>query len=77
MTYIKVTATATARRVSVMECQRYDNQGKALDYKFIDIQALKEAGVIKRADSCKKAEIFLNTPEGMKFYQEAHHMKIF
>ncbi len=74
---IKITAVATIGKVSVMECQRYDEKGNALDYKFVDVHALKEAGVIKRADSYKKAENFLNTPEGIKFYQEAHHMKIF
>lgn len=77
MSRIKVTAVATVGMVSVMECIQYDDSGTQLGYKFIDVYALKEEGVIKRADSCRKAEAYLNTPEGQRFYEKALHMKIF
>jgi len=76
MPSIKVKAAATLEKVQVMECHKYNDEGKEVSYKYIDVKTLKEEGIIKSIRSTRRAEQFLNTPEGIEFYDKAHHMRI-
>ncbi|PFR93489.1 hypothetical protein [Priestia megaterium] len=76
MTTIKVEAGATIGKLQIIECHKYDDNGAEIGYKYIDVKALKDAGVIKRANSFKKAQQFFNTSKGLEFYDKANHMSI-
>ncbi|WEA47267.1 hypothetical protein [Priestia aryabhattai] len=76
MPSIKVQAGATIGKLQIMECHKYNDEGKEISYKYIDIKPLKDDGIIKKANSFKKAEAFLNTPEGIEFYDISSHMRI-
>lgn len=72
---IKVEASASVGKLQIMECWVYEN-GERVSSKFINVKYLKDLGVVKRANSHGKAEAFLNTKEGFKFYQETPHTPI-
>lgn len=76
MREIKVKAGASIGKLQIMECWVLEN-GKRIGSKYINVSHLKEKGVIKKANSFKKAEEFLNTKEGFKFYNETPHTPLF
>ena len=74
---VKVVAGASLNRFSIMEAKLKDEEGKYLGTKYLSCDTLKIKGVIKRADSFKKAEEWLNTEEGRTWVETAHHHQIF
>lgn len=72
---IKVVAGASVGKLQVMECWVYEGRER-VSSKFINVKCLKDLGVVKRANSFGKAEKFLNTEEGLKFYEETPHTPI-
>lgn len=73
---IKVKASASVGKLQIMECWKYEGD-KRVGSKYINVAHLKSSGVIKRSDSFRKAEEFLNTEEGLKFYEETKHTPLF
>lgn len=73
---IKVVAGASVGKLHIMECRLYED-GKRVSGKYINVENLKALGVVKRVDSFNKAEDFLNTEEGLKFYESTPHTPIF
>lgn len=71
--HIKVTASGSRGKLQVLECHQYNNDGKEVGYKFINAKLLKDKGIIKKFPGYKKADEFLNTDEGLRFYEEAKH----
>ena len=67
---IKIKASGSFNGLQVFECWEYEEKQK-VGYKIININPLKEMGIIKRSNSYTKAEHFLNSEDGMKWYQEA------
>lgn len=76
-TKLEVVAGASHGPISIMEVAPYTAEGKPLSHKYINVASLKAKGVVKRANSFGKAEKWLNTPEGMTFYDEAEHCQLF
>lgn len=74
---LKVGAGASRGSMAIMEVVPYDSDGKPLTHKYINVADLKARGVVKRSNSFGKAEAWLNTKEGMKFFDEAEHCQIF
>lgn len=74
---LKVVAGASRGTMAIMEVAPYTTSGEPLSHKYINVADLKGRGVVKRSNSFGKAEDWFNTPEGMKFYDEADHCQIF
>ena len=72
---IKVEFTGSFGSLKVFECHEYEGKQK-IGCKIININPLKEKGIINRISDIRKAEKYLNTEEGMKFYTEAQHINI-
>lgn len=76
-TKLKVVAGASRGTMAIMEVAPYTEDGKPLSHKYINVADLKAKGIVKRSNSFGKAESWLNTPEGMAFYDKAEHCQIF
>ncbi len=71
---IKV-ATATGN-LNVMEVRFLNSKKRWVGFKLINVEDLKAKGIIKKANSFRKAESWLNTDEGRKWaVMEAKHTK--
>lgn len=77
MPKIKVSAYGSKNGFHILECHKKDDTGKKMGYKFINAQLFKDMGIIKRFPGFTAVQKYLNTEEGLKFYEEAIHMPIF
>ena len=76
---IEIRASASIGKLQLFECHEYEGEGKdkkLFGIKIINIKPLKEMGIIKRSNSYTKAEQFLNSEDGMKWYQDAENVRI-
>jgi DNA-binding PadR family transcriptional regulator len=73
---IEIRAGATIGKLQLFEIWFYDTEGKRFSSKYINIDHLKRTGVIKRSNSFKKAEAWLNTPEGLEWAVETQGVSI-
>ena len=62
---------------SVLEARLLGADDNYIRTKYLSCADLKEKGIIKRYDSFKKAEKWLNTKEGPEWVSTAIHCQIF
>jgi hypothetical protein len=74
---VKIVAGASRGDFSIMEARLLDADGNRIGSKYLSCDELKEKGIIKRSNSFKKAEDWLNTSEGIEWVSTANHYQIF
>ncbi|WP_379969265.1 hypothetical protein [Ectobacillus sp. sgz5001026] len=73
---IEVVTGVSIGQLNVMEVRFLDNKKRRVGYKYINAEDLKVKGIIKKVNSFRKAESWLNTIEGRKWaVMEAKHTK--
>lgn len=73
---IKIVATASRGKAQIFECWEYDGN-QAVSHKYVNVAFLKQMNIVKTTNQSKKAEAFLNTVEGLKFFDSTPHTQIF
>lgn len=73
---VKVVGAATRGGQAIMEIHFYNDKNNRVGHKFISVYELLHKGVIENDKDKSGAEVWLNTPEGLKWAEEAEHQQL-
>lgn len=63
------------KALRIFECWEYDGN-KEVFSKYVNVAYLQDKGIIKTTNQSRKAEEWLNTPEGLEFFRNTPNTRL-